>query len=291
MTAGAKRTISIIAYQRPALFAQLLHSLVRNDLSGWRVEIQLEPSEHVATFRGIASSLLGRHDHAIRVNEAHLGIDRNSFTLLERLFAQGSQLNIYLEEDLVVAPDICALALWYWRNHRPHWFCLSLMSGFCGSAGFLSDMSHPDVIFEARAFNSLGFIQRRQEWKRLAAPRWMKSPDQLITIDRRSVGGWDWSIAAMLAMEPSVRALHPVAARARHTGREGGVHCSPEFHDLAFARLPVSGTTGPLAYRLVECGDLPSPARGHAIIMDELVRAQLAMGLQQRMLDQPAVEA
>jgi len=286
MTAGAERTISIIAYERPALFQQLLRSLVCNDLRGWRVEIQLEPSGHVTTLRDIASSVLGARDHAIHVNETRLGIARNSFTLLQRLFAKNSELNIYLEEDMVVAPDICALALWYLQNHSPHWFCLSLMSGFCGSAGFLSDINHPDLVFEARAFNSLGFVQRRQEWEQLAAPHWMAPADDLITIDRRRISGWDWSIAAMLARAPLLRALHPVAARARHTGREGGVHCSAEFHDLAFARLPLSDARGPLAYRLVDPTDLPSPARGHAIAVDELVRAQLAMAAERKVLEQ-----
>jgi hypothetical protein len=85
-----------------------------------------------------------------------------------------------------------------------------------------------------------------------------------------------------------LRAVHAVAARARHTGREGGVHCDAAFHDLAFARLPVSEATGHLLYRLVDPTDLPSPARGHALLADELVRVQRAMAIRHTMPEQPA---
>lgn len=267
------RTISIIGYKRPALFDGLLRSLLRNDLSGWRIEIQIEPSEYVRDFTAIASNLLREHEHALHVNERQLGVLMNGHSLLQRLFFSGAELNIYLEEDLVVAPDICRLAQWYVENHQPHWLCLSLLSGMCGSAGPLSDTSHPEILFESRGFNSLGFVMRRQEWEAHMRHVWIEKSAYLCNLSGTPTYGWDWSMFRALAESGTMRAVHPLTARASHTGREGGVHCAPEFHDRAFGKLRVYDGRDIPVYRLVSTEMLPSLARAHTILTEEMIEA------------------
>ena len=168
-----KRSITVTAMRRPELFRQLLESLVANDLAGWQVIIRVEPSERSGEFAAIAEDVLASIEYDLSVNQRVRGITLNPFLTIEEAFAAGSRLNLYLEEDLLVAPDATALALWYEREHKPTWLCLSLLAGPCGSTGFLSNERHPGLLFAARTFNSIGFVIRREEWYAHARAAWI----------------------------------------------------------------------------------------------------------------------
>jgi hypothetical protein len=107
-----KRSITVTAMRRPELFRQLLESLVANDLAGWQVIIRVEPSERSGEFTAIAEDVLAGIEYDLKVNPRARGIMLNPFLPIEEAFAAGSRLNLHLEEDLLVAPDATALALW-----------------------------------------------------------------------------------------------------------------------------------------------------------------------------------
>ena len=163
------RSITITGFRRPYAFRAMLGSLLANDLAGWRILIQVEPSPVAEDFAAITTELLAGHDHELVFNASRLGIDENPLRLIERAFAEGSELNLYLEEDLLLAPDVTRLASWFEQNHRPDWLCLSLISGGCASAGLLSNADYPALLFAGRNFNSLGFAVRRAECRQPAA--------------------------------------------------------------------------------------------------------------------------
>jgi hypothetical protein len=208
-------TITVTAYRRPDLFRQLLLSLLANALRGWRLHIQVDPSPFCGQFLSIASELLAHCDHVITVNPRRLGVRENPFVLLDRVFSQGSPVNIYLEEDLLVGPDVTNLALWYEKNHRPSWLCLSLLGGTCGSSGLISAPEHPSLLYCSKAFNSIGFIARRNEWQNHFRVQW-KSEEFACNHRGEPKTGWDWSIFGHLLRTEGLQSVQPVAARATH---------------------------------------------------------------------------
>lgn len=273
-----RRSITVTAMSRPEVFREMLESLVANDLQGWSVLIRVEPSARAGEFAPIAAELLGGVDYRLEVNEAVRGITLNPFMALEQVFATGSDLNLYLEEDLLVSPDATRLALWYEREHRDYWLCLSLLAGPCGSAGLLSNASYPDMLFEARTSNSIGFVLRRAEWLQYVRPVWLGRDGRPggIHANWRLNWGWDWSLYGLVASDPRLRSVQPVLARATHNGREGGTYASAEFHDAAFGGLPINREPE-VGYRLVALDDLPHEVRAHAVLQDEITMLRMQM--------------
>ena len=276
---GHERSITVTAMRRPSLFRQMLESLVANDLAGWRVVIRVEPSERSGEFAEITEDVLAGIEYDLKVNQHPRGITLNPFLAIEEAFAAGSRLNLYLEEDLVIAPDATALALWYEREHRLGWLCLSLLAGPCASAGLLSNERYPDLLFAARTFNSIGFAMRREEWDAHARAAWIgdqrpRPPE--IDANWRYNWGWDWSLYGLVAANPALQSIQPVLARATHAGRMGGTYASPEFHDAAFGKLAIN-TRRDVDYQLTKVEELPQEVRSHVLLQGELTTMRMEM--------------
>jgi hypothetical protein len=261
----------------------MLETLLANDLAGWRIVIQIDPSPVADDIAQIANSLLHAHDREVVVNPVHLGVRENPFRLLERVFHDGSALNLYVEEDLLLAPDATRLALWYEAHHRPDWLCLNLIAGGCASSGLLSNADYPSLLFKGMTFNSLGFAVRREEWQRLMAPKWMKERQDIVKYDGLPTGGWDWQIYALMLDDAHLRTIQPALARATHNGRLAGEFCPPWFHDLAFSGLPIYGGAPAVSeFHLLPSAELPSSVRRHVALWQEMSAALRALSRRQR---------
>jgi hypothetical protein len=280
--ASPLRTITITAYRRPDLFSRLLESLRANNLAGWQIAVAVEPTELAAKFLSIARSKLDGTDYRAEVNPRRLGIRENPFRLLERVFDAGSELNIYLEEDLLISPDVTQLSEWFAANLRPEWLCLSLLAGGCGSTGLVSDVAYPDMLFTAKTFNSIGFVLTRKQWYARLRPAWMR--DHFICdLDGNETSGWDWSVFHMLIGTQGLYSLNPVAARSVHTGRLGGIHTKPDFHDRAFEGLPIfEDLAARPQYHVVDTGALPGPVLRHVQLWAEMTNALAALSAKHR---------
>ena len=273
------KTITITAMNRPALLRDTLASLRANDLAGWRILAAVEPGPCAAEVVAVFAEVLAGLDVSVSVNPAVLGVRLNPYRLLERTFGGGSAFNLYIEEDLLLAPDATALADWYFRHHRPDWLCLNLLAGPCGSAGLLSDAGLPRVVTEMRTFNSIGFAARRQEWERWFAPVWLPAPG-CADAGWRTEMGWDWSVYGMLAGAERLTCVQPVLARATHTGAEGA-HCTPAFQQRAFGDLELCGVAE-TEFALVARDALPRGVRSQLYLHEEItalrVEAERALG-------------
>ena len=265
------KSITITGYRRPLVFRGLLSSLVENDLTGWQIFIRIEPSPVADEFVGIARDLLNGRCYGVAINSERRGVRLNPFSLMKDVFGLGSDMNIYLEEDMLVSPDLTSLADWYLYHQQPEWLCLSLLAGGCGSAGLISQPDYPDILFLANSFNSLGFVVTSASWRQHFQPNWMvDAPGSGVP------GGWDWAIYSYLMRNPSLHSLQPALARAVHMGREEAEHCSASFHDLAFAGLPIAGAQSEaIVYRVTPLEELPSTVRSHAMLWEQTVQALL----------------
>jgi hypothetical protein len=264
-----KRAITITGWQRPQLFDALLKSLAANDLRGWQIFVQLEPSEFVEAYRAAAAEVLPDVPVFLTVNPERLGIRMNPYSLFSRVFEEKADFVLHLEEDLLLAPDATALAQWYAGNCRSEWMCLSLLSGGCGSKGFISEPSYPELLFAGKSFNSLGFAFRRNEWEQHIRPAWLS--DQIVyTCYGQGNGSWDWSVYRHVIMTEGLYTLQPVAARATHTGRYG-VYCGPEFHDAAFTGLDLAeGLATDRSYHVLAPDSMPPHLRRQVSLWDQV---------------------
>ena len=88
-----KRAITITGWQRPELFRALLKSLAANDLRGWEIFVQLEPSDSLDEFHAAAAESFCDVPLSITVNAQRLGIRENPYSLLSRVFDDGADLS------------------------------------------------------------------------------------------------------------------------------------------------------------------------------------------------------
>ncbi len=246
-----------------------MKSLAANDLRGWQIFVQLEPSKYSEAYCAAAAGILSGVPLSITVNPERLGVRMNPYGLLSRVFEEKADFVLYLEEDLLLAPDATALAQWYAANHRSEWMCLSLLSGGCGSIGFISEPNHPELLFAGKSFNSLGFAFRRNEWEQHIRPAWLS--DQIVyTCYGQGNGSWDWSVYLHVIMTEGLYTLQPAAARATHTGRYG-MYCGPEFHDAAFTGLDLAEGLGTdRNYHVLTPDSMPPHLRRQVSLWDQV---------------------
>lgn len=216
------RTITVPVCSRPFLFGKMLESLKKNCVQGFVLYVGIEPTPQTDEMVAIAEAI-DWMETRIHVNSKKMGVDWNNYALLERVFSEGSQFNVHLEEDIIVAPDALDLARWYEQRAGREG---DLFLGFMGH-NYRSDQNRPLEVARTWYFTPIGWCCSVDSWNSFLKPNWMS--------DSR---GWDWSIAS--AMERiGGRSLHPLLSRSTHTGREGGVHCSPEHHDRVFGNLTI----------------------------------------------------
>ena len=90
----------------------MLSSLVNNNLHGWHIVVAVEPSK----FRDEQLNLIKKFipQAEVILNNSKLGVRENPFSVLNYVFEKlNSKVNIYLEEDIIISPDVCNLASWY----------------------------------------------------------------------------------------------------------------------------------------------------------------------------------
>jgi hypothetical protein len=221
------KTITFVAYKRPAYTAEALRQLAecrgleQFDL----VLISIDPGndEVVSVCREWAAGV--PIEVRIEVNEEHLGVAGNPLraysTVMEEL---GSEFNLAVEDDALLTPDALELALWFFRRHAAK-----------GRYAFLSLCDHYE--YRGPGHNKGGVAENASllaETSNLSSPfAWCFTAAEWPFLKRhwdtntRSIGGWDWSIRFGMRIEGRV-ALAPVLSRCRNIGEKDGTHDTPE---------------------------------------------------------------
>jgi hypothetical protein len=262
-----EKTITITAMSRPALFDQMLRSLVACRLDGWHVIVAAEPAPEQDEIARLAEQHVPADQLTFIRNPTRLGVRENPKAAMVRAFAGGSRFNLSLEEDLLLAPDALKLADWYIAHEQPHWMCLNLLAANCGSRGNMSRPEHPTLLFESKAFNSIGVGLSRTNWEAVG-PVWSE-PDTPRGNGYEGIYhfGWDYALLAHLVRNRHLRAVHPVAARCTHLGAVG-TYCTEAFQREAFGHIALSARTAKDAdakgFSLVPVSELPPTVAGHA---------------------------
>ena len=231
------KTITYAVYNRPTYLALSLDHLIKNDLRNWKIFFSIDPSPETNHILEIIEEKLGKvADYSLKVNETRLGVELNTYTSLATVFNNESDINIYLEDDIIVSPDITQIADWYFTLEKKDMICLNLLYGSCGGKNHKSS-DKENIFYKTTQFNSLGYILTKEQWLTYFKDYWIYH-DRL-DINNPFIAGWDWSIFYHHIKNQKLFTLQPDYARSNHIGRENGTFCSPMFHDKVFSSIKI----------------------------------------------------
>jgi len=220
------KSISITAFNRPRYLKKVLQSLSLNNLKGYdKIYCGIEPGndEVFEICRKIDFI-----EPVIILNKTVIGIRRNPYELLNRLFEEGSEFNVYLEDDSELSPDAIELANYHYNNFKnDEYFC-------CCFHNYQSSKEHKSKLIEKQEFWAIGFSLFATAWKKWYKSYWF---DDHIAKEFNIGGiGWDWSIRASI-LKHKKQVLTPMFSRSMHIGRVG-IHSSQEQYINQFSGKP-----------------------------------------------------
>ena len=233
------KTISYAVYNRPDYLELSLDHLIKNDLRDWEILFSIDPSTETDRIVKIIEKKLEKFDnYLININEKRLGVRLNTYISLYYVFKCRSDINIYLEDDIIVSPDITRIADWYSTIEKKDIICLNLLYGSCGGQNHKSD-TNENIFYKTKEFNSLGYILTSEQWETYFKDYWFDYSHGAVDKNGNLIGGWDWAILFHHIKNKGLYTLQPDCARSNHIGRENGTFCSPAFHDRTFTNLKI----------------------------------------------------
>lgn len=221
--------LAMTAYRRANYLRESLFSLANNDdLADCRLHFSLEPGD---------DEVLGTCEFTrfipteIHVNPHVYGVTGNPYEMLKRVFERGAEYVVYLEDDVLLAPDAIRLAKWFFNLPDVNeYLCLHF---FNGQSSAEADSRDVHVL---NSFSALGVALTKYQWETHIEPGWYSNP-----------AGWDHGIGN-IARE--IKSLTPAISRSHHIGRHGGTWYDASRHDAIYCTNPMSTQVAP-EFRIV----------------------------------------
>lgn len=214
-----KYAMAMTAFNRPGYMREVLYTLANNSgLEDYTLHFGLEPvnQEVIATAKSAQFM-----PTVVVVNSHSLGVTENPYTMLKRVFETTDVPGVlYLEEDVILAPDAVRLATWYFEHpERNNYLCLNLYNPDSQAD------ADPTSLIASDKFNALAAGITREQWEKHFKDGWHKNP-----------AGWDWSL---IDIAKAVFVLTPAISRSHHIGREGGTYYDASRHDAIYCPNPM----------------------------------------------------
>lgn len=246
------RIITVVVYNRPQYFKRCLLSIIKNNLKGWKIFFNIEPSEHIEVIKYLIKDIIPNEvDFKIKINPNKTDLQNHCYLALDSAFNANGKSIIYLEEDVVISSDVTRLADWYYMQNRKGIMCLNLLYGECGGINHISKEDFPDYIIKTKQFNSYGIVLTDKQWLKYFNPYWFDYSHGFTDDDGNLLLGWDWAIFKHnLKDDKKLFVLQPLLARANHIGRRGAF-CTPGFYDKTFKDIKISNIKNKLMYTLI----------------------------------------
>lgn len=225
------KTITITVNDRPKFFKKILSSLVNNSLHDWHIVVAVEPSKVRDEQLNLIKKFVPQAE--VILNDSKLGVRENPFSVLNYVFEElNSKVNIYLEEDIIISPDVCNLANWYYQaENRSACLCLcnsdtsgskqinSTLFSPMNEAISRSCMFYPDEkrrtlqkrvgIGGHHGFSALGLVIKKYQWDNNFKDYW-----------HSHTRGWDFGVHEQM-LNQSKQVLMPYITRSDHIGTHG----------------------------------------------------------------------
>lgn len=214
-----KYAMAMTAFRRPGYFREVLFTLANNTgLEDYVLHFGLEPvtPEVLEVARSVQFM-----PTVLTINSHSLGVTENPYELLKRVFETTDvPAVLYLEDDVILAPDAVRLATWYFQHpERNNYLCLNLYN-----ENSQAD-ADPTTLVASNKFKALAVGITREQWEKYFKDGWHKDPQ-----------GWDWS---MIAIAKEVPVLTPCISRSHHIGREHGMYYDASKHDAIYCPNPM----------------------------------------------------
>ena len=223
------KTISVIAYNRPAYLRRVLEALAKcRGVNDYHVVVSIDNGLMYPETIKVAREF--RHETLMPAN--HYGVDLHPFKVYELVFFNGSDFNVVLEDDTVPSPDALELADWF-CEHGKEYAYLSLHNGS-------TKPEDPTALEENMRFCPWGWACTREMWQKWFAPNWNCKVNE--------PRGWDWSMGVIIQRN-GLKCLNPRMSRTLNIGREGGVYETPDHFD-SFHGPTVAHDGSPVEYRI-----------------------------------------
>lgn len=205
------KTISVTIVGRQEFLTQFIDCLKKtNRLNEYILYVAVEPT--TKEIYDLIDSI-DFVEKKVIYNSKKLGVFDNPYNLLSTVFNEGSDHNIYLEEDLVFSQDIIDLSEWMISNFDDTQY--SHFNMYMHSLS--SQFKCPDIKYVRErndsVFSPLGFALTKYQWNTHFKPNWYINKS-----------GWDYSILQYIKTN-SLKNIEPHVSRTKHIGYYG-THCS-----------------------------------------------------------------
>ena len=227
-----KKTITVAAYNRPKLLAQMLESLQKQlrSLDDYRLRIRVDAGgSHFEEVVRVAEGAANFMETVVYSPNKNDGCVRNTYKLMLRVF-EGEEVdwNVYLEDDFFLSPDTFDLVEWYIAHTEE----IKATEGIEDIGAYclcrLRESGPPDGIYLSRAFVGWGFVMDAHQWETYAKPAWCNAKE-LWGYDRM----WDNSVADFIRTRgATVYNVFPELSRITNTGRVGTHFTAKKYDEL-----------------------------------------------------------
>ena len=229
------RTISLLLHRRPELFEAGIAALIEcQDLDKFdHLVISVDASEgtesgHCAALaKGVGQMLASEKIISCSVLERdnNLGVAKHPLAVMDLVFGElGSQLNVALEDDALVKPDLLRMCLW-WEANRELESPDSML--ICGCNHKVRP-EHPDFVDDPSLLCEASGTTSPFCWA-TTPDNWAKMRE-CWNFKVVPPTGFDWSLTLAMRINRKI-ALHPMVSRCQNVGREKGVHDTHETFD------------------------------------------------------------
>lgn len=226
-----KKTITVAAYNRPALLAKLLKSLEEQlwSLADYRLYIRIDAGGD--RFEDVKRVALGVDfiDVDVSYSRRNEGINVNTYNLMERVYErEKTDWNVYLEDDLLLSPDAFNLVEWYIERSEG----IKAIEGVEDVGAYclcrLRESGDPENIYLSRALVGWGFLMNRHQWQTYAKPSWCNAKE-LWGYERT----WDNSLADYIrSCGNAIYNVFPELSRVTNMGRVGTNFTARKYDEL-----------------------------------------------------------
>lgn len=151
---------------------------------------------------------------SVQVNPGILGLRNNTYDVCNRAFySHGVDSIMYLEDDIVVSPDVLDLWDWYLKQDLTNIGVMSLYN--------IRVNGDSELICKTKAMSGWGMFITFAQYEKYAKPVWRNKPRM-----------WDSNLAENIRKFDDVYNLMPMLSRVNNIG-ENGTHVDP----ITYSRL------------------------------------------------------
>lgn len=226
-----KKTITVAAYNRPALLATLLKSLKEqmHSLADYKLYIRIDAGGNLFEDVKRVALSVDFMDVDVFYPEENEGCIVNTYRLMEQVFEmEGTDWNVYLEDDFILSPDAFNLVEWYIEHSEE----IKAVEGIEDIGAYclcrLRESGDPEKVYLSRAFVGWGFLMDAHQWRTYARPAWCNAK-KLWGYDRM----WDNSVADYIrSYGGTIYNVLPELSRITNTGRIGTHFTAWKYDEL-----------------------------------------------------------